>query len=642
MLDKLHTGFLEEQKAFLKKNSVFGRALTGDGATILGSKFVNFLAHQYGIGVMLITIKDCTERLQEVGTIDAAFISHLLLEAIRFVHTNTQPRPRSHLHTTRTSTVGPKTVYLVITDGGPDWVATQWVVQEKYPWIHFIHCVSHECSLIVKDICKINPIQAIVTWITDAQHWFSTAKTGPLLQRFCQEHYNSSRAFIWPAETRFAGKLLQIKRFLDMRDALQSCVQSAQYKRFDFADDTFSNRILGNRVWSVMERITKFAGPILLLLRLADSNYATLTKLKGTVDYVAKKLPDSGTDTLEDQIAVAFKNRVLELDSDIATAAWIIDPQFVNKSRQAESSIMTTFWGVCRKVLRVRDEGDWSQMRGELLTQLSRFRLKQGGFSHENYDVADTCAFWVVAGCHAPGLQKLAMCLAPLPCSSGEAERTWFLAKESYTKKRNRLNRQTLEKMIFVRRFIRLKRALCLNDSVHEFNDWTKSLLDEVAAASESSTTSDSEIEMDRSVFKDFIEPGEQGRINGREPGAPVVSLTDLRKNQASKSWLFEKYYNLCFLDKNPEGNDGDPPLENESQWEHRIIKNIVWWRRNGFSVESCLYGTHESIDKYLITPTLHEMIRDSPHNTCEMYTQIERTDDDAHDGGEAVEGEEE
>ena len=68
--------------------------------------------------------------------------------------------------------------------------------------------------------------------------------------------------------------------------------------------------------------------------------------------------------------------------------------------------------------------------------------------------------------------------------------------------------------------------------------------------------------------FQDRIEPGEQGRINGREPGAPVVGLTQLKRDAAAKSWLFEKYYNMNFLDKNPEGDDDEPALQNQDEWE--------------------------------------------------------------------------
>ena len=80
--------------------------------------------------------------------------------------------------------------------GEPDWVVTKTMVQDKYPWISFMHCVAHEASLIVKDVCQIDEIKDLLVWINDAQHWFSTSKVGPLLQQFSQEHYGTTRSFV--------------------------------------------------------------------------------------------------------------------------------------------------------------------------------------------------------------------------------------------------------------------------------------------------------------------------------------------------------------------------------------------------------------------------------------------------------------
>ena len=86
MLTRLHEHAIEEQKHFLQHSTTgYGRALTGDGATILGTKFINFLVHEFGKGVMLMVITDCTKRLSEVGKIDSPFIAHEMLIAIKFV-----------------------------------------------------------------------------------------------------------------------------------------------------------------------------------------------------------------------------------------------------------------------------------------------------------------------------------------------------------------------------------------------------------------------------------------------------------------------------------------------------------------------------------------------------------------------------
>ena len=83
-----------------------------------------------------------------------------------------------------------------------------------------------------------------------------------------------------------------------MKAALQQLVQSAQYLRFRFDPDPFATKISGRVIWELMERVISTCGPILLLLRLSDSNAATLSKLKGTLDYVKSKLIDQGNDTV--------------------------------------------------------------------------------------------------------------------------------------------------------------------------------------------------------------------------------------------------------------------------------------------------------------------------------------------------------
>ena len=85
VLVRLFDGFIQEQKEFLRSHpGDYGRAITGDGATIMGIKFINFLVHHFGKGVMLMDIHDCTQRLQESGTIDSKYISLKMNDAIRY------------------------------------------------------------------------------------------------------------------------------------------------------------------------------------------------------------------------------------------------------------------------------------------------------------------------------------------------------------------------------------------------------------------------------------------------------------------------------------------------------------------------------------------------------------------------------
>ena len=82
----------------------------------------------------------------------------------------------------------------------------------------------------------------------------------------------------------------------------------------------------------------------------------------------------------------------------------------------------------------------------------------------------------------------------------------------------------------------------------------------------------------------------------------------------------------MHFVDKNPDGDVDAPPLEDETQWEHRVITNVVWFRRHGFAVETAIRGVSvddQSHERYFINENLLQMIRDSPHNTKVMASLL-------------------
>ena len=114
-----------------------------------------------------------------------------------------------------------------------------------------------------------------------AQKWFSTGKLFAALQNICTRMFGETRAFKFPAETRFGGKLIQWERFLELKPVLQEFVRSDRYTQYDFDDDNYADRISSDDIWSFISRVVKCTEPVMLLLRLGDSNKATLSKVRG-------------------------------------------------------------------------------------------------------------------------------------------------------------------------------------------------------------------------------------------------------------------------------------------------------------------------------------------------------------------------
>ena len=194
------------------------------------------------------------------------------------------------------------------------------------------------------------------------------------------------------------------------------------------------------------------------------------------------------------------------------------------------------------------------------------------------------------------------------------------------------MNKEKMEKIIFVRRFLRLKRAMCFADHNPGYKAWVKELLQQAAADGADGggggvgPRPNHDNVNDQVIFQDRIEPGEKGKINGKEPGEPVVTLRDLKRDNAAKSWLYEKYVHMHFVDKNPYGGPDDPLLEDETQWEHRVITNVVWHRHKGYTVLTSILGAtgaDQEHEKYFIAEPLLQMIRDSPNNTKLMASQM-------------------
>lgn len=193
--------------------------------------------------------------------------------------------------------VGAKQVLLVVIDGGSDWTATKDMIQEFYPWISFMHCTSHEVSLILRDCFKpdggVPELVELNEWLTDAQHWFSTHACSSFLTQ--QALAGESKKFIWPAVTRYCGVLLKIKRFHSMKTLLRRVVQSGVYTEKNFVDDPFPAKVMAADVWSLMQRVIKCLGPLLLLCRLADGQKPVISKLYGTQLYVREQMESSAT-----------------------------------------------------------------------------------------------------------------------------------------------------------------------------------------------------------------------------------------------------------------------------------------------------------------------------------------------------------
>ena len=120
-----------------------------------------------------------------------------------------------------------------------------------------------------------------------------------------------------------------------------------------------------------------------------------------------------------------------------------------------------------------------------------------------------------------------------------------------------------------------------------------------------------------------------------------------VKVNHGQRFKLLTKYQGMCLLDKNPDGEDGESDLDDEADWEDRLITGIVWQRREGWRAETKLRNTAQAQQSTLPYPlhngTIFKLIRASSHNTKPMQSAMDagssdeetsEADEDEQDGG--------
>ena len=167
--------------------------------------------------------------------------------------------------------------------------------------------------------------------------------------------------------------------------------------------------------------------------------------------------------------------------------------------------------------------------------------------------------WWSTWGVEVPELQKFAVKVVPLLIGSGPAERTWKDVDNILTKKRNRLHVETTLNLLYVRTWLRRELKKVSDEELACFKEWEIELLRD-ASFYDGPVEPDEGMQRQQRVFEDKMEGWELNAIDGKGPG-PVIPLGQVRRNNASKFRLQEKYKGLYFVDKDPDGAHMIHPL---------------------------------------------------------------------------------
>ncbi|XP_010468265.1 PREDICTED: uncharacterized protein LOC104748298 [Camelina sativa] len=355
--------------------------------------------------------------------------------------------------------VGPENVVHFVTDSAPNYKAAGKLLAEKFPTIAWSPCAAHCINLILEDVTKLPSVHNLAHRMSKVTIFVYNHKSTLNWVR----KRPGWREIIRPGETRFATTFIALQSLYQHKEDLQALVTStdAELKQLFKTSKAKEAKliILDERMWNECLIIVKIMTPIIRLLRICDADD------KPSLPYVYEGMYRArlGIKTMFRKRKPLYQPYTNIIDRrwdhmlrhDLHAAAYYLNPAFMYDQTSVceKPEVMSGLMSLIGK--------QTENSKTKLVQELRSYREREGSFSP---DMALTCSktsqpdeWWRYFGYDAPHLQKLAIRILSQTASSSGCERNWSVFERIHTKKRNRLEHQRLNDLVFVHYNLRLQ-----------------------------------------------------------------------------------------------------------------------------------------------------------------------------------------
>ncbi|GAV56791.1 LOW QUALITY PROTEIN: DUF659 domain-containing protein/Dimer_Tnp_hAT domain-containing protein, partial [Cephalotus follicularis] len=354
--------------------------------------------------------------------------------------------------------VGPTNVVHMVTDNAANYTAAGRLLHEIYDNIYWSPCAAHCLNLLLKDISSMPHMDYLVSRASQVTIFVYNHIT---LLSWLRKR-SGWMEIVRPAMTRFATSFITLKSIYDHKADLQALVTSKLYTNHKLSrtskGKSFSSTILDNKFWDDCLIAIKVAAPIIRLLRIVDFDekpigyvYEGMFRTKMAIKnlFNNKKNYKPYTNLLK-----LHWDR-LHLRKSLHAVAYFLNPAFIYDSGRVEKmEIMQSMYDLFEKKSKCKNAE-------ATMSEIKLFWERHGSFGRDiAIKLSNTMQhdeWWRLFGHSAPNLQKVAIRLLSQTSSSSGCERNWSVFERIHTKKRNRLEHQRLNDLVFVTYNLRLK-----------------------------------------------------------------------------------------------------------------------------------------------------------------------------------------
>ncbi|XP_061360438.1 uncharacterized protein LOC133304421 [Gastrolobium bilobum] len=357
--------------------------------------------------------------------------------------------------------IGEENVVQVVTDSASALVSAGQKLMDKRKQLFWSPCAAHCLDLILEDIggitvfyntiWKVKKITTFIyrhTWVLNLYRTFS-----------------KGRELARPAITRFATSYLTMQSILKQKTALRSMFTSEKWVNSAYCsrpEAKFAENVVlaDKRFWKSIHYCLKIVSPLVKVLRLVDGDS------KPAMGYIYEAM-----DRAKEEIAESFNHEEkrykdvweiidkrwdLQLHRPLHAAAYFLNPKFhydtkFNPDREVKTGLWKTLEKMCPDI----------ETKITIDSQIEKFDRAEGLFGNSLAIATrarkQTALWWNSFGDDCKELQTIAIRILSLTCSATRCERNWSVFDQIHSKRRNRLEQQRLNALVFVKYNLQLE-----------------------------------------------------------------------------------------------------------------------------------------------------------------------------------------
>ncbi|KAF7832439.1 zf-BED domain-containing protein/DUF659 domain-containing protein/Dimer_Tnp_hAT domain-containing protein [Senna tora] len=378
-------------------------------------------------------------------------------------------------------TVGEENVIQVITNNAANYKAAGKRLMEKRKHLYWTPCAAHCIDLMLEDFEKHIPLHK--TTISSGRKITTFIYARTMLISILR-NFTKGRDLIRPATTRFATSYLTLACLNENKGALMNMFSSKEWTESKFSSirdgKQVENCVLDNGFWKNIVTCLQAAAPLIKVLRLVDSDekpamgfiYEAMNcgreRIKQNFNNVKK--------SYEPIWNIIDERWEAQLHRPLHAAAYYVNPHFrYSPSFQNDYFVKDGLFKCLDRFILDEDTRstidrqmvDFSEARG-------MFGLNSAKANREKMSPAD---WWLAYGDGCPELQKFAIRILSLTCSSSGCERNWNAFEMVHTKRRNRLHQKKMNALVYVKSNLKLRNKekrshVSSFDDMHSDDEW--------------------------------------------------------------------------------------------------------------------------------------------------------------------------